>query len=178
MGAAFYHSIYTIILGGLFPPLIMLICTYIIWKSLQLKRQRRRIIILNRRIIRREVRDTQVLIMLLLQMIIFIVFTIPYMLFNLYLAFTRTITNKTPDRLAIEAFLQLFTEICVFIHPAASFYSNTLASQTFRRELKIVLWRIFTCSHRQRFRQQQRVGPSNIVAPLTKRNDLPMIVIN
>ena len=169
-GAAFYHSIYAIIVGGLFPPLIMLICTKIIWKNVQIKRQRRRIINLNRR----ERCDTQVL----LQVIIFIVFTIPYMSFNLYLAITRTVTNKSSDRLAIEAFLQLFTEIIVYVSPVSSFYSNTLASQTFRNDLIILLCRILTCVHLQRFRHRQTISPSTITATYTKRNELPIIVTN
>ncbi len=64
---------------------------------------------LNLKQIRRETRDIQVLIMLLLQVILFIIFTFPYMSFNLYLACTRSVINKTIDRLALESFMKLFT---------------------------------------------------------------------
>lgn len=178
-GSAFYHTIYTIIVGGIAPSFIMLICTRRIWKSLQLKKQRQRRITLNIRQIRRETRDIQVLIMLLFQVIIFIIFTFPYMSFNLYLACTRLVINKTVDRLAIESFMQLFSEITAFIYPVLSFYSNILASQTFRNELIGRLWWIFTFGgHGERFRNRRRIGPSTITARMTKRNDLPIVVIN
>jgi hypothetical protein len=155
-GAAFYHTIYTIIAGGFIPSFIMLVCTKIIWTSLQLKRQRRQTIILNTRENRR---DIQVLLMLLLQVIIFILFNFPYMSFNLYLAFTRTVINKSVDRLAIESFLQSFTEVAVLVYPTISFYSNTLISQTFRNELITVCWCIFTCDRGQRFRNRNSIAP-------------------
>ncbi len=177
-GAAFYHTIYTVIVGGLAPLLIMSICTKVMWKCLQLKKQRQQMTILNTRRSKREKRDIQVLIMLLLQVIIFIVFTFPYMSFNLYLACTRSVINKTVDRLAIESFMQLFTEVTVFVYPALSFYSNTLASQTFRNELIKIFWWILTCGHGTRFRNRRRIAPSTIAAIVTKRNDLPMVVIN
>jgi hypothetical protein len=126
--AAIYHTIYTVITGGLLPPFIMLICTTIIWKSLQLKRQRRAMNHLNSRETKQEIRDIQVLLMLLFQVIIYIIFTLPYMSFNLYLVFTHSVINKSADRLAIESFMQLFTQVTVFVHPAVSFYSNTLVS--------------------------------------------------
>jgi hypothetical protein len=159
-GAAFYHTIYTIIAGGLMPSFIMLICTKIIWTSVQLKRQRRQTIISNTRRNSRDKRDIQVLLMLLLQVIIFILFNFPYMSFNLYTAFTRSVINKSADRLAIESFLQSFTELVVLVYPTISFYSNTLVSQTFRKELIAICWCIFTCGRGQRFRNR------NIIAPL------------
>ncbi len=177
-GAAFYHVIYTIIAGGLIPPFIMLICTKIIWTSLQLKRQRRQTIILNIGENKRDTRDIQVVIMLLLQVIIFIVFNLPYMSYNLYLASTRSVINKTEDRIAIETFMQSFTEVTVFIYPAISFYSNTLASQTFRNEFFHLFSWIFTCGYKERVRNRRRIGPNTITVIHAKRNVLPMVVIN
>ncbi|CAF1125791.1 unnamed protein product [Adineta steineri] len=139
--SALYHSIYSIIAGGFLPTFIMSICAKYIWKNLQLKRQRRGMINLQRRQNKREIRNIQILIMLLLQVIIFVLFTFPYMSFNLYLTFTRSVTNKSTDRLAIESFMQLFTGVTVLVHPAISFYSNTMVSQTYRNEL-IILFRI------------------------------------
>jgi hypothetical protein len=176
--AAIYHTIYSVIAGGLLPPFIMLICTKIIWKSLQLKRQRRGMIHLNSRENKQEIRDIQVLIMLLLQVIIFIIFTLPYMSFNLYLAFTEYVINKSADRLAIESFMQLFTQVTVFVHPAVSFYSNTLVSKTFRNELITLFYNIFTCGHGQQLRDRQRVGPSTLIATANRVNDLPMVDVN
>ncbi len=158
-GAAFYHTIYTVIVGGLLPSLIMLICTKKIWTNLQSKRKRRQTIVLNTRENRQDTRDIQVLLMLLLQVIILIVFNFPYMSFNLYLALTRSVINKSADRLSIESFLQSLTQVAVLIYPTIPFYSNTLVSQTFRKELIGIYWYIFTCVCGQRFRNRDTVVP-------------------
>ncbi|CAF1527606.1 unnamed protein product [Adineta ricciae] len=165
--SAIYHTVYTILVGGILPPLIMVICTKVLWKSLQAKRQRQELTQIRQK--KREVRDAQILAMLVLQVFIFILFTLPYMMFNLYLAFTRSVMNKSADRLAIEAFLQLFTEITVFVHPSVTFYSNTLVSQTFRNELFILIWKILTCGHDQRFHHRRRIYPSASVIAGTCR---------
>jgi hypothetical protein len=100
------------------------------------------------------------------------------MSYNLYLASTRSVINKTTDRLAIESFMQSFTEVRVFIYPAISFYSNALASQTFRNEFFHLFSWIFTCGHKERVRNRRRIGPSTITVMHAKRNVLPMVVIN
>ncbi|CAF1123664.1 unnamed protein product [Adineta ricciae] len=175
--SAIYHTIYTILAGGVFPPLIMLICTRVLWKSLQAKRQRQKLTQIRQK--KREIRDVQILAMLVLQVFIFILFTLPYMMFNLYLAFTRSVTNKSADRLAIEAFLQLFTEITVFVHPSVTFYSNTLVSQTFRNELFIFVRKILTCGHDQQLRHRRRIHPSaSVRAGTCRQTHLPRILIN
>ncbi|CAF1265887.1 unnamed protein product [Adineta ricciae] len=156
--SAIYHTIYTILAGGVFPPLIMLICTRVLWKSLQAKRQRQELTQIRQK--KREIRDVQILAMLLLQVFIFILFTLPYMMFNLYLVFTRYVTNKSADRLAIEAFLQLFTEITMFAYLSTTFYSNTLVSQTFRNELITLI----TCNHGQKFCKKRRIAPHNLTS--------------
>ncbi|CAF1123681.1 unnamed protein product [Adineta ricciae] len=174
---AIYHNIYTITSGGILPPLIMLICAKILWKSLQAKRHRRELIQGRQR--RNETQNTQILIMLLLQVVIFIVFTLPYMSSNLYFAFTRSVTNKSADRLAIESFVNLFTEVVVFVYPAFTFYSNTLVSRTFRNELLVLVRRILTSVCGQRFYRIQRIHPSTFTITRTHRpNNLPMIPIN
>ncbi|CAF1472371.1 unnamed protein product [Adineta steineri] len=175
---ALYHSIYSIVAGGFLPTFIMLICAKHIWKNLQLKRQRRGMINLQRRQNKREIRNIQILIMLLLQVIIFVLFTFPYMSFNLYLTFTRSVINKSIDRLAIESFMQLFTGVTVLVHPAISFYSNTMVSQTYRNELIILFRKFIVCCQKQRFHRGQRVAPNTISAITDRRNDLPMVVLN
>ena len=179
--SAFYHTIYTIVTGGLTPPLIMLICTRILWKNLLLKRQRQGMIHGNARENRRIKRDIQVLMMLLAQVLLFLIFTLPYMSFNLYLAITRSVTNKSPDRLSIESFMQLFTEVAVFVYPSMTFYSNTLTSQTFRNELLNRFWKILTCGRAtaERSRHRNRIFPqTGTTTTPAKRNDLVITTIS
>jgi hypothetical protein len=162
-------------MGGIFPPVIMILCTKVIWAALQLKRQRRRIIFTNSRERRGERRDSQVLVMLLLQILIFVLFTFPYMSFNLYSAMTRTVTNKSADRLAIESFCQLLSEMTVFVYPAVTFYSNTLSSHTFRSELLHLFQKMIPSGHQRHFQNRFRTVPAMTI---TKRHDIPLVIIN
>jgi hypothetical protein len=161
---ALYHRFYTIIMGGILPSIISFLCSLYIWKYLQDKRKRRLIIVLNNMIERRKrIRDQQVLLMLLIQVVIFIISTIPFMSFNIYDTITRTMTNKSADRKAIEAFLKTFTEFLIYLI-TLSFYSNTLVSRTFRKEL------IITCKCQQ---HRRRIIPMTI----TQNNTLKMQTI-
>jgi hypothetical protein len=111
-------------------------------------------------------RDQQVLFMLLIQVVIFMISTIPFMSFNIYDTITQTIKNKSADRKAIEAFLKTFTKFLVCLI-TLSFYSNTLVSKTFRKELIILFQLIITCRCQQR---RRRVAPATI----TQNNTLQM----
>jgi hypothetical protein len=164
---ALYHRFYTIIMGGILPSIISLLCSLYIWQYLQDRRKRRLIIVLNNRIERKNrIRDQQVLFMLLIQVVIFMISTIPFMSFNIYDTITQTIKNKSADRKAIEAFLKTFTKFLVCLI-TLSFYSNTLVSKTFRKELIILFQLIITCRCQQR---RRRVAPATI----TQNNTLQM----
>jgi hypothetical protein len=146
---AIYHRLYTIIMGGVLPTTIPLICSLFIWQYLQDKRKRRLIIVSYNVIERKKkIRDQQILFMLLTQVAILMISAIPFMSFNIYNTITRTITNKSTDRKAIEAFLKTFTELLIYLI-TLSFYSNTLVSRTFRKELIILFQLIITCGYQQ-----------------------------
>ncbi|CAF3878778.1 unnamed protein product [Rotaria sp. Silwood1] len=138
---AIYHGFYTIIMGGTFPPLIMLISTLFIWRSLKKRNKRRALINVAGTERWKNSRDQQVLIILLAQVAIFLISAIPFMANNIYTSLTRDIPNKSADRKAIEGFCQVIAELFVYLYPASTFYSNTLVSGTFRKELL----NIFTC---------------------------------
>ncbi|CAF4548084.1 unnamed protein product [Rotaria sp. Silwood1] len=132
---AIYHRFYTIIMGCILPSIIAFICCLFIWKNLQERRRRRQIIIFNNEINRRkQKRDQQILFMLLIQVGIFLISTMPFMSFNIYNTMTQSINNKSIDRKALEAFLKTLTEFFIYLI-TMSFYSNTLVSRTFRKEL-------------------------------------------
>ncbi|CAF1053058.1 unnamed protein product [Rotaria sordida] len=143
-------------MGGTLPPIVMFICALFIWKCLKRKNQRRKISNMVKSKQQKNIRDQQVLIILLAQVIIFIVSTIPFMSNNLYKTLTRNILDKSIDRQAIENFLQVITELFVYIFPASSFYLNTLVSRTFRRKFIIMFKRfIIKCCRRK----QNRISP-------------------
>jgi hypothetical protein len=166
---ALYHRFYTIIMGGALPTIITLTCSLFIWKNLQERRQRRVVISNSDADKRMKIRDQQIILMLLIQVVIFMVSTIPFMSFNIYDTMTRTITNKSADRKAIEAFLKSFTELLVYLI-ALSFYSNTLVSHSFRKELILLLQLIIHCGRQQSHR---RINPSNVTA--TRNNTFQMM---
>jgi hypothetical protein len=152
-----YHSIFTIILGGLLPPIIMIICAILIGYNLASKQKRRQqnkeqaVRLLN-------VRDQQALVMLFVQVGFYFLSATPWTMFLLFNAITREVTNKSIDRLAIEAFLRYITEIFAYIYPALSFYIYTLTSHTFRHQLINTIHSILPCGT-QRYIRSQRIGP-------------------
>jgi hypothetical protein len=148
---AIYHRFYTIIMGGAFPSILALICSLYIWRSFEERRGRRIIIITNDIERRKRIRDQQILFMLLVQVTIFVISTIPFMSFNIYDTMTQSVTNKSSDRKAIEAFCKTLTELLVYLI-TLSFYSNTLVSRTFRKEL-IILFKLITTYGRQQRRR-------------------------
>jgi hypothetical protein len=150
-----YHSIFAIVIGFLLPLLIMIICAVLIGYTLAFKRERRQhnigqqnqeqaVRLLN-------ARDQQVLIML------FCLSAMPWTIYLLYNAITRTVTHKSTDRIAIESFLKYITEMIAYIDPTSSFYIYTLSSQTYRREL------IKTIRGILNYRNRRWVHPQRIV---------------
>jgi len=150
---AIYHRFYTIIMGAVLPTIISFLCCLFIWQHIR-ERKYRLTIVSNKIFHRRKrMRDQQVLFMLLIQVAIFIVSTIPFMSLNIYVTMTRSITNKSTDRKAVERFLKTLTELCIYLI-TLSFYSNTLVSRTFRKEF-ITLF--ITCERQQ---HRRRVNPA------------------
>lgn len=142
-----YHGIYAIVLGGLLPPIILIVCSFIIWRNLRQRIVLRRMARLAQSFSVR--RNDQILMILLIQVVIFLISTIPFLSNTLYGALTRAVTVKSADRLAIEGFVQVFTELFVYIFPASSFYSNTLTSKIFRSELHKLLKKLNPCKNYQ-----------------------------
>jgi hypothetical protein len=148
----FYHSLFTFILGGFLPILIMIISVVLIRSNLALKHARRHHNI-RRKTVKKRVRflcarDHQVLLMLFIQVITYIISTIPWMTFLLYATYAYNINNKSINRLMIEIFVMYLTEIIVYLYPILSFYIYTLTSKTFRNELVNIISKVFICKDR------------------------------
>jgi small-conductance mechanosensitive channel len=160
--AALYHSIFTTMNGCIFPIVIMIICTLLIYRNLVLKRQRRQVhdnrpISKQNEINRSQrARDQQVLIMLLVQVFVYIISITPLMIMFFYNAITQSVTNKSVDRVTIEKFASYISEVIVYLFPVLSFYLYTMASNIFRNELKRLLYSVFTC----RWNNIRRIEPT------------------
>lgn len=164
--AAFYHNIYALIIGGLLPALITIIATKSIWTNLRLKRERRDLLNQNST---NDNRDRQILLMLIVQVLVYLLCNLPFMTNNLYLTSTRSVENKSDQRLAIENFAQFLSELFIMIFPASTFYTNTIVSRTFRSDLCHLLRSMFGCHSSEPSNEQEMVRRS------TKQTDLPLL---
>ena len=164
-----YHGIYTIVMGGTLPPIIMLFCITIIWKNLRSRATRRTT---TRNDSTKKSRDDQVLFILLAQVFIYLITNLPFTVNNLYAALTRDVANKSTNRVIIEAFVLLGAELFIFTFPASLFYSSTLASPMFRSELR----KILNCFCFNRFRDQHRIMPVNTIQTLHNRDQTGIIL--
>ncbi|CAF1253667.1 unnamed protein product [Adineta ricciae] len=154
-----FTSLSSIILGAFIPVLIMIICTLLTRKNLKEKRQRRQN--LSIREVNQEKRDRQALRMLFVQILVFIIITLPWMGYSINNVISSYTPNKTSDRIAIENFITAVAGALAFLFPSLSFYLYTLTSSMFRTELILLIkvlihWKCLTQNH--------RIEPTNTIA--------------
>jgi hypothetical protein len=146
---AIYHSLFTFILGGFLPVLIMTVSVIQIRSNFVSRQARRSLTItfekekVKTRLL--SERDDQIIVMLYLQIIFYIIFNIPWMIYLLYGSYLYIKKNLSIDRIIIERFLTYLIEISIYIYPTLSFYIYTLTSGRFRRKLCHL---ILTCGNR------------------------------
>jgi uncharacterized membrane protein YbaN (DUF454 family) len=139
------HSIYTGIAGAILPLLIMIPSLLLNQRNLALKRQRRHHMVVQQKEGRNAAqemdrkRDQQVLAIMLVQLIAYIITIIPAMIVQIYNVITINMFNKSNNRIIIEQFITLITDMLATIYSTLSFYLNTITSRMFREELMIVL---------------------------------------
>src|ERR1700722_17250518 len=93
---------------------------------------------------------------LFIQIVCYIVLTIPQLANLTYSTVSSTIPNRSVDRLAIDRMIAFLAELMIYIFPVTSFYLYTLSSSTFRSELvKILRFIPFPC----RKRSNSRIEP-------------------
>jgi hypothetical protein len=100
--------------------------------------------------------DRDLMRMLVAQIIIHISSTVPYSADMLYGIATFYVVNKSTERVAIETFFYVLTELIIQLIYVAPFYLFIIASKSFRRDfMKIVatLW------YKYLLRGQVRVAP-------------------
>jgi hypothetical protein len=123
----FWHLIFT----SLFPSFLMLLFGFLTLKNVRQHRQ------LVQRAgentgIRRT--DSQLLRMLAAQVLVIIVATLPFCVFQLYTSFTGSVTKSTL-RIAQENLAAQITAIVTYFAHTSSFYLYTLAGTIFRKEV-------------------------------------------
>ncbi|UJR16623.1 hypothetical protein I4U23_003523 [Adineta vaga] len=147
IGAAFYHTAYVIFAVGLFPTITMSTCAYYIRQNLALRQQRRMQLVLGNA--HHNSLDQQVLRMLFVQIICYVIFTLPQMGNLIFSTISVTITNRSAEYLAIEKFVLFLAELMLYLFGVTTFYLYTLTSRTFRSELmKLFHCHRHCCKHR------------------------------
>ena len=81
-------------------------------------------------------RDQQALVMLFLQVLVYFISNLPWMINLVYAAFNRYV-QKASDRLVIESFIKSWAEFIWHMYPVLSLY--TLILRSFRAELRKIL---------------------------------------
>jgi hypothetical protein len=131
-GASLFHTSYVVFAVGIFPSVAMIICTYLIRHNLSLRQRRRAQ--LSPVLVQRNSLDQQVLRMLVVQIICYILFTLPQMGNLVFNTISTTIPNRSKTHLAIERLVQFAAELMLYLFGVTTFYLYTLTSPTFRSE--------------------------------------------
>ncbi|CAF3363980.1 unnamed protein product [Rotaria socialis] len=142
----FIYSIYAVIVTGT-PLIIMIIFSFFVIRSLRLTTTRIRLSRVNsnsnnKRQLRMQKRDIQLITILISEVIVYYLSTIWYPIYSIYMTITADIA-KTTNRFAIEGFIRyLSLSFFIFLNSCSLFYVNLLASKAFRAECKrlVVRW--------------------------------------
>jgi hypothetical protein len=164
-----YYSTFTFIFGGFLPILIMTISVILIRSNLVSKQARRyhNVSHENSKLENRSLneRDDQIILMLYLQILVYIILNIPWMIYLLYSIYLYSKKNPTINEIIIRRIVHYLMEILVYMYPTLSFYIYTLTSKRFRNELSRL---ILTCGNRSK-RNSQLGHQGQLEIPLTEK---------
>jgi growth hormone secretagogue receptor len=126
-----FLGLWHMVVSSLFPSFLMLVFGLLTLKNVRQRRQLVRRAGENRAIRRT---DTQLLHMLAAQVLVIIIATLPFCVFQLYSAFTSSFTKSTL-RIAQENLAIQITSIVTYFAYTSSFYLYTLSGSIFRKEV-------------------------------------------
>jgi uncharacterized membrane protein len=131
----FVYSIYSAVVAGILPPLLMIIFTILTY--LNICQMRKRVLPASIRIQQRiQRRDQQLFGISICQVVIYILSTWLYPSMTLYLTFIKQSTSQTP----VEQFLNyLSSPFLIYINNSATFYIYICISSSFRAEFKRII---------------------------------------
>ena len=141
-----FFSIYQICIFGLILPVLQIIFAYLIAKNLKNVRIRIQPQVQTYNLHSRNIlskRDVTLIKLILAEITIGMIFTIPFPINTLYTMLTSNILNKSADRIAIESFMSFFTLIVLFyLNYCITFYLYIFISKPFRQEVKQFLFKL------------------------------------
>lgn len=150
------YAIYQNIILSLAPPVLMTVFSLLTIHSLR----RRQDIVQTRS----KQRDRHLARMVVGEVVINVLSSIPFSANLLYGAATYYATNKSPERLEIESFCTFISQLCLFSLGVTPFYLFILVSKAFRHEFANLLGHV---GHKL-LRQQARIVPFSVTGAVTK----------
>jgi hypothetical protein len=138
---------------SLLPPILMTFFGLLTIRNIRLTHQR----IANRTNTRIKQRDIQLSKMLLLQVIVTVVCSLPFAITQLTTTVTLTVI-KSPLRLAIENFASQIARHLAFLNCSISFYLYTLVGTQFRLELRQFINRFSMSICHRRILESNEIG--------------------
>ena len=128
------YSIYSFIVAGLLPPILMIIFGYLTIRNLRQIHSRLRPNII--RISNINKKDYYLLVMLMCEVIVYLISTIPYPIQTLYLTITRDLI-KSSFRIQIESFITFMAySFLIYINSASTFYIYISTSRAYRHQCR------------------------------------------
>jgi hypothetical protein len=151
------YSIYSFIVAGFLPPTLMITFGFLTIHNLRHIHSRVRPNIIRITHMRRK--DYDLSIMLICEVIVYFISTIPYPIQTLYLTITRDII-KSSYRLKIESFITFLSySFLIYINSASTFYVYIGTSHAYRRQCRrfiIHFWRKIKNLHIERAANEHR----------------------
>jgi len=153
---------------SLLPPILMSVFVILIIKNVHASHRRIANTVVAHHHARIRKRDLQLSKMLLLQVIITIVCSLPFAVGQLLATLTLTVT-KTLLRSTIENFFQQIARHLAYFNCSISFYLYTLSSSQFRLEIRQIINRLTMFICHKRFFERRQIGIDQQAAPPNAR---------
>ncbi|CAF0775140.1 unnamed protein product [Adineta ricciae] len=159
-----FNDVQLLIQFSLLPPILMSIFITFILKNIHASHKRIANTVVAHHHARIKKRDLQLSRMLLFQVLITIICSLPFAISQLITTMSLTWT-KTPLRLTIEAFLALIGRQLAYMNCSISFYIYTLAGSQFRLEIRRTINDITMVLCRKRLLEKSRIDVDRGLSP-------------
>ncbi len=133
---------------GIVPPVLMSVFSILTISSLHQRHGTQ---------VRARQRDRYLMRLVIAEVIVNVVTSIPYSANLIYGRMTDYVIGKSPERLEIESFISFFTQFLIYLISVNSFYLFMLTSKRFRKDF---INRLLYCWNRNVLRKV-RISPSN-----------------
>ena len=158
-----FSDIQLLVQFSLLPPILMSIFVILIIRNIGRSHKRVANTVVAHHHARLRKRDLQLSQMLLLQVGITVLCSLPLAISQLLTTMTLTWT-KSPLRVSIESLFALFGRQLAYFNCSISFYLYTLSASQFRLEIRQILNRLTMLICNQRFLEKPRIGVNDQAA--------------